>query len=102
MLKDLFLSHVSSETYLVGHGLENDLRAIKILHSRVLDTVVMYPHPRGFPSRSALKVLCEKFLHRRIQTGSHNSVADAQAAMDLAKLKIKNGRCIIVYTFCGL
>lgn len=52
----------------------------------------MYPHPRGFPSRSALKVLSEKFLHRKIQTGAHDSAADAQAAMDLVKLKLKHGQ----------
>ena len=29
------LSHASSETLLVGHALENDLKALLVLHSRV-------------------------------------------------------------------
>jgi len=46
---------------------------------------------QGPPARSALRYLTEKFLKRSIQQGSHDSVEDARAAMDLAKLKIKHG-----------
>lgn len=37
---------LSAETWLVGHGLENDLRALKIIHANCLDTAVLYPHPK--------------------------------------------------------
>lgn len=37
---------LSAETLLVGHGLENDLRALKIIHANCLDTSVLYPHPK--------------------------------------------------------
>ncbi|KAJ9528653.1 hypothetical protein QJQ45_020370 [Haematococcus lacustris] len=30
----MFLQHVHAETLLVGHGLENDLRALKVIHAR--------------------------------------------------------------------
>lgn len=43
-----FRNHVSAETLLVGHALENDLRVLKMLHDRVLDTAIMYPHPKVF------------------------------------------------------
>jgi hypothetical protein len=33
-MQALFLRHVSADTLLVGHGLENDLRALKVLHGR--------------------------------------------------------------------
>lgn len=36
-------------------------------------------------------MLAEKFLKRKIQDGSHDSVVDATTALDLAKLKIKHG-----------
>ena len=65
--KALFFDLVTSETLLVGHSLENDLKALKVVHSRVLDTVLLFPHPKGLPYRSALKVLAQKFLKRRIQ-----------------------------------
>ena len=51
-----FLSHVSAETLLVGHALENDLRALRTCHARVLDSALLFPHPKGAPHRSALKV----------------------------------------------
>ena len=37
---------LSAETLLVGHGLENDLRALRIIHANCLDTSVLYPHPK--------------------------------------------------------
>ena len=37
---------VSAETILVGHGLENDLAALKLLHARCMDTALLFPHPR--------------------------------------------------------
>ena len=37
---------VSAETLLVGHGLENDLKALKIIHANCLDTVMLFPHPK--------------------------------------------------------
>ena len=46
---------------------------------------------QGLPYRSALKVLAQRFLKRRIQEGSHDSVIDARAALDLVNLKIKHG-----------
>ncbi|GMH44815.1 hypothetical protein BSKO_12767 [Bryopsis sp. KO-2023] len=89
--QEMFLKHVSRETLLVGHSVENDLKAMQILHFKILDTVVMYPHPKGFPSRSSLKMLSDKYLHRKIQNGAHDSVVDALAALDLVKMKIKLG-----------
>jgi RNA exonuclease 1 len=32
---------VSKETIMVGHGLENDLKAIRIVHDRVIDTAAV-------------------------------------------------------------
>ncbi len=37
---------VSAETLLVGHGLENDLKALNIIHANCLDTVMLFPHPK--------------------------------------------------------
>ena len=76
----------------VGHSLENDLRGLRMLHMNVLDTAVLYSHPRGPPYRPALRVLCERHLNRKIQEGSHDSVADALATMELAVLKIRKAR----------
>jgi hypothetical protein len=89
--QELLLQHISAETLLVGHALENDLQALRLLHAKVVDTAIMFPHPRGPPYKSALKVLAERFLRRSIQQGEHDSTVDARTALDLAVLKINHG-----------
>ncbi|KAI3776574.1 hypothetical protein L1987_46360 [Smallanthus sonchifolius] len=88
-----FLQLVNRETILVGHSLENDLSALKVSHSLVIDTAVLYKHSRGGTYKIALRVLTRKFLSREIQDSGngHDSIEDAKAAMDLAFLKIKHG-----------
>ncbi|KAL3156377.1 hypothetical protein ABBQ38_000691 [Trebouxia sp. C0009 RCD-2024] len=88
---------LSAETLLVGHGLENDLRALRIIHANCLDTSVLYPHPKGPPCKPALRVLAERYLKRTIQQGEHDSVVDASAALDLVKLKIARGPAFGTY-----
>ncbi|XP_039023242.1 small RNA degrading nuclease 5-like isoform X2 [Hibiscus syriacus] len=88
-----FLKLVHKDTILVGHSLENDLLALKISHDLIVDTSVLYKHPRGGSYKSALRVLAKRFLSREIQQSEtgHDSIEDARAAMDLAMLKIRNG-----------
>ena len=80
-------------TILLGHSLDSDLKALKLTHPHVIDTSMIYPHPRGLPLRSSLKYLAQKYLHRDIQnhTDGHNSIEDARAVLDLVKLKCEKG-----------
>jgi RNA exonuclease 1 len=64
---------------------------MQMCHCRVLDTVALFPHPRGPPYKSSLRYLATKYLQRSIQEGEHDSAVDARAAMDLALLKIEKG-----------
>jgi RNA exonuclease 1 len=41
-----FLELVDAETLLVGHALENDLRAMRVIHANIIDTSIMFPHPK--------------------------------------------------------
>ncbi|KAJ4700854.1 small RNA degrading nuclease 5-like [Melia azedarach] len=95
-LKDIqeeFLKLVYKETILVGHSLENDLLALRISHRLVIDTAVLYKHPKGGSYKTALRVLAKRFLSREIQQSGigHDSIEDARATMELALLKIRNG-----------
>ena len=85
------LEMIPCETILIGHSLENDLQRLKMIHANVVDTCALYPHKRGAPYRNALRFLTERYLGRRIQEGTHDSVADARATMELALLKFING-----------
>jgi len=82
---------IAAETILIGHSLENDLKRLKMAHARCVDTVALYPHPRGPPFRAKLASLVERHLGRKIQEGTHDSVADARATMELALLKFHRG-----------
>ncbi|KAI1187262.1 hypothetical protein F5B17DRAFT_400393 [Nemania serpens] len=95
--RDIFFTIISAETPLIGHGLENDLNAARIIHPTCIDTVLLFPHSRGLPMRNGLKYLMETKLGRKIQVdpaeGSpegHDSAEDARAAGDLVRLKVRD------------
>ncbi|EHK98777.1 putative Uncharacterized exonuclease [Glarea lozoyensis 74030] len=86
-------------TILIGHSLNSDLNALKITHPYILDTAILYPHPRGPPLKSSLKWLAQKYLNRAIQKGhgttgpgaGHDSIEDARTCLDLVKQKCEKG-----------
>ena len=41
------LDLIPAQGLLVGHALHNDLRALKLIHMRVIDTGFLYPHPKA-------------------------------------------------------
>ncbi len=48
---------IGADTVLIGHALDNDLRALRLVHHRVVDTAALFPHSRGPPYRRALRDL---------------------------------------------
>lgn len=90
------LGFVGTDTILIGHALDNDLRALKLLHTAVIDTCALYPHARGFPLRRSLRALSEELLGRSVQRGSagHSPLEDARAAMDLVLHKVNELRAV--------
>jgi len=81
------LNFIHAETILMGHGLGNDLRALRLIHKNVVDTSVMFPHYLGLPYRNGLKTLALKVLDRKIQEETHDSIEDARVVMDLVLRK---------------
>jgi len=87
---------IDFNTVLVGHSLDCDLKALKIAHPWVIDTSVIYQHPRGLPMKPSLKWLASKWLGREIQSsglpnGGHDSEEDARTAVQLLKKKMQKG-----------
>jgi len=94
-VRDRLFRFVKADTVLVGHSLDSDLKALRICHSRILDSSILYPHPRGSPYKHKLAYITKGFLRREIQKtdrNGHDSKEDALAALDLVKLKLSRGR----------
>uniref|UniRef100_A0A3P8SDR9 REX1, RNA exonuclease 1 homolog n=1 Tax=Amphiprion percula TaxID=161767 RepID=A0A3P8SDR9_AMPPE len=87
----VLLSMFSAESILIGHSLESDLLALKLIHSSVVDTAIVFPHRLGLPYKRALKNLMADHLKRIIQDNveGHDSSEDASACMELMIWKIK-------------
>lgn len=79
-------SLIDEDTIIVGHGLENDLNSMRLVHHNVVDTSILYP--KGLNNKFALKDLSFKLLDRNIQTGEHSSEEDSLAAIDIVKAHI--------------
>lgn len=94
-IQDRLLKEITPKHILIGHSLNSDLTALKLTHPFVIDTSILYPHPRGPPMKSSLKWLAQKYIGREIQKGhgtqGHDSVEDARACLDLVKMKCERG-----------
>lgn len=83
---------VNSESILIGHSLESDLKAMRIVHHKVVDTSVVYPHRLGPPYKRALKTIASDVLQLIIQedVSGHDSKEDSSACMRLMLHKVKH------------
>ena len=85
-------SYLTPNDILIGHSLENDLRALHYIHPRVVDTSMIFrPSNQNKRFKFSLRHLSGTLLKKTIQTGSHCSEEDAQTAVDLALLKALKG-----------
>ncbi|XP_046583071.1 RNA exonuclease 4-like isoform X2 [Haliotis rubra] len=83
------VSDLISGRILVGHAIQNDLKVLFLDHPAkdIRDTSRYKPYRQMFKGRTpSLKNLTSRLLSVKIQTGEHNSITDAQAAMRLYTL----------------
>jgi hypothetical protein len=85
------LAMIGEQDILVGHSLENDLQALRLVHDKVIDTSVIFRGANG--RKYSLKHLTNVLLRLKIQDGSlgHCSSEDAQAALVLALRRARYG-----------
>ncbi|XP_065434456.1 RNA exonuclease 1 homolog isoform X3 [Chrysemys picta bellii] len=69
----VLLNMFSADTILIGHSLESDLFALKLIHNTVVDTAVVFPHRLGLPYKRALRMLMADYLKRIIQDNGETS-----------------------------
>lgn len=86
-----FLHMFSNKTILVGHSLESDFKALKLIHDSIVDTSVLFPHKMGLPYKRALRNLSSEYLKKIIQNSvdGHDSAEDALVCMELIIWKLK-------------
>ena len=79
----------SKETIIIGHSLENDFHALKLIHLRVIDTSLIFNLSVNYPYKSSLAKLLKKYFDTDLRDENikgHDSIADSIAALKLAKL----------------
>ncbi|KAL7254753.1 hypothetical protein ACSBR1_008986 [Camellia fascicularis] len=82
------------KTILIGHSLNNDLKALKLDHGRVIDTSLIFKHgDEANFRRPSLNNLCKAVLGYEVRKegAPHNCLDDATAAMKLVLAKIESG-----------
>ncbi|KAL3478117.1 ribonuclease H-like domain-containing protein [Aspergillus californicus] len=88
-----------ANTVLIGHGLQSDLKVLRLVHPKIVDTSILTservfnPDPEVSLRRLwALKALAKEFLDRNIQVGKkgHDCLEDTFATRDVAIWCLKN------------
>ncbi|NXS95781.1 REXO5 exonuclease, partial [Jacana jacana] len=85
-------SMLPHDAILVGHSLNNDLQALKMIHPSVIDTSLLFARNEG--RRFRLKFLARAVLGKEIQCEQklgHDPAEDARAALELAQFFIEQG-----------
>ncbi|KAL7332936.1 hypothetical protein PS15p_201912 [Mucor circinelloides] len=101
--------YVDGDTILVGHGLVNDMKCLKMRHPYIIDTAIIYHHKNGPPYKPSLRDLTVRYLKRTIQIRDedkkpgedkgHDPCEDAIASLELLERKLRYG---INYGLAGL
>jgi len=92
--REALYQHIDDNTILVGHGLENDLYPLRMLHTRLVDTALIskLAMDAGLAKVWGLKHLSNVFLGRVVQRKkkAHCPVEDVQAVVDILRLIVGN------------
>uniref|UniRef100_A0A7N0T9V1 Exonuclease domain-containing protein n=1 Tax=Kalanchoe fedtschenkoi TaxID=63787 RepID=A0A7N0T9V1_KALFE len=83
---------LSRGTILIGHGLNNDLKALKLEHARIIDTAYIFKYADAPIGRKpSLNNVCKFVLGCEVRKPGdpHNCLDDARAAMKIVVAKIE-------------
>ncbi|ESZ89485.1 hypothetical protein SBOR_10130 [Sclerotinia borealis F-4128] len=78
--------YIDSDTILVGHALENDLNALRLIHYRVVDSAILSKNEVGCNHTWGLKFLCSELLNldiRKNESGIHDCLEDVLATREV-------------------
>lgn len=63
----VLLGKITAGSIVIGHGLDSDFKALKLIHKHVIDTTYLFPHKQGLPMKRSLKNLASAYLNKIIQ-----------------------------------
>ncbi|AOA61530.1 RNA exonuclease [Komagataella phaffii] len=87
-MRDLLFNVINRQTIIIGHGLENDMNVLRLIHTKIIDTSILYSTHYDPKRKDPLRLLVSNFLNRKIQSGEHDSMEDALACIHIIKHKI--------------
>lgn len=75
--------YCDANTIIIGHGLDHDLKCLRLIHPRIIDTAILFSSQLGMKHR--LKRLAETELNWDIQqeNAGHDSVEDCRTCISL-------------------
>jgi RNA exonuclease 1 len=68
------LKFLNRDSILIGHSLDSDFKALKLIHKTVIDTSCVFPHKMGPPIKRALRNLMSEYLQKTIQEDGKNYI----------------------------
>ncbi|XP_078071428.1 RNA exonuclease 1 homolog [Mustelus asterias] len=88
-VQSALLGMLSADTILIGHSLDKDLLALKLIHSMVIDISVVFPHSLGLPHKRALKSLMADYLSNNVPVNVEGA-EKGRACMELMMWRVKH------------
>ena len=65
---------IDPDTIIIGHSTDSDLKALKLIHTNIIDTAALYPHKLGLPYKNSLRYLAKTILNKDIQQGREGNI----------------------------
>ncbi|KAI5189343.1 RNA exonuclease [Nematocida sp. AWRm77] len=76
---------IGTHTVIVGHSLSHDMKALRVYHTRFIDTTLLFSKSTHYKMK--LKDIAKTYLHRTIQSEEHSPVVDAETAIRAVHLR---------------
>ena len=61
------LEIINKDSIIIGHSLDSDFKSLKLVHKKVIDTSVVFPHKLDLPYKRALRNLMSENSKKIIQ-----------------------------------
>lgn len=94
-------SLINRSTIIIGHALDNDLKTLRIVHHRCVDTALLpaFRHPQGPPYRRALRQLSVRFSRNRLEYVADAFIQGERAFGDDDSDRWRYGRAFVCRGF---